>query len=117
MILFCCLIVTLTVRFIMNAYKLACISASISFLLFTNIPLCSGATSGVIHIVGMIVEDGCTINNSQQTVHIECFNDGKETETTAPINSSEINFPTGKVTGIKWLHANHDLGIMNVEYE
>jgi type 1 fimbria pilin len=48
----------------MNTYKLACILTSISFLLFTNIPLSSGATGSVIHIVGMVVEGSCTINNS-----------------------------------------------------
>ncbi|MHA7846755.1 hypothetical protein [Serratia sp. D1N4] len=100
----------------MNAKKFACISASISLLLLTSIPLANSATGGVINFRGAIVEGGCTINNSQRIVDIGCYNNGKMMHTTASINSSNIKFPSGKVSSIKWLNEKHTLGIMNVTY-
>ncbi|KFK94512.1 hypothetical protein IV04_20105 [Serratia sp. Ag1] len=100
----------------MNANKFACISASISLLLLTSIPLANSASSGVINFRGAIVDGGCTINNSQRVVDIGCYKDGKVINTTAPITASNIKFPSGKVSGIKWLNDKHTLGIMNVTY-
>lgn len=101
----------------MNAYKLACISASMSLLLLINIPLANSASSGVINFRGAIVAGGCTVNHSQSTVNISCYNDkGKVVHTTAPINSANVKFPSGKISSIKWLNPQHTLGIMNITY-
>lgn len=104
-------------RFPMNAYKLACISASMSILLLTNIPFANSDTGGVINFRGAIVSGGCTVNNSQSTIDVGCYNDnGKVVHTTASINSAGVKFPNGKVSSIKWLNAQHTLGIMNITY-
>ncbi|CNI00754.1 Uncharacterised protein [Yersinia pekkanenii] len=101
----------------MNACRFACISASISFLLLTYIPSASSATDGIITFTGAIVESPCSINNLQHAVDIECYRNGNNTHTITPLNSSQINFPGGKATGITWLNTAHTLGIMNVEYQ
>lgn len=101
----------------MSICKFACISASISLMLLANIPLANSASSGVIRFTGAIVEGGCSFNNTQRTVDIGCYNNGKETHTKASIKSSKINFTQGEVTGIKWVNASHTLGIMNVTYQ
>lgn len=101
----------------MNAKKFACISVSISLILLTTIPLANSAAGGVINFRGAIVEGGCTISNSQRTVDIGCYHDnGKVVHTVAPINSTSFNFPKGKVSSIKWINAQHTLGILNVTY-
>ncbi|WP_380675633.1 hypothetical protein [Serratia aquatilis] len=100
----------------MSTCKFACISASIGLMLLVSAPFASGASGGVIHFTGAIVDSGCTFNNTQRSVNIGCYKGGKEIQTKASINSSKINFAQGTVTGIKWLNTKHTLGIMNVSY-
>ncbi len=100
----------------MNVYKLACVSASLSVLLLAA-PFANSASGGVIRFTGAIVDGGCIINNSQRDVNIQCYDNGKKTNTVASINSSKINFPSGQVTNVKWLNTERTLGIMNVVYQ
>lgn len=100
----------------MNAKKFACISTSISLLLLTGIPFANSAAGGVINFRGSIVEGGCTMSNSQHTIDIGCYNNNKVVHTVAPINSTSINFPKGKVSSVKWVNAQHTLGIISISY-
>lgn len=103
----------------MNACKYACISASISLVLLASIPFANSASGGVINFVGTIVDGGCTIDNSKRAIDIGCYNDasGQVVHTSASINASQVKFPQGRAEKIKWLNANHTLGIMNVVYD
>lgn len=98
----------------MNTYKLTCVALLTTFLTFS--PYGISASNGVIHFSGAIVDSGCSVATSQQDVSVGCYNNGKTTYTKTSVHASKIDFPSGKISKIKWIDANKKLGIITVTY-
>lgn len=98
----------------MNTYKLTCVSLLTTLLAFS--PYGRSASTGVVHFSGAIVDSGCSVAMSQQDVSVGCYNNGKTTYTKTSVYASKIEFPSGKISKIKWIDANKKLGVMTVTY-
>lgn len=77
------------------------------------------APGGVIHFTGAIVEDVCTVENSQTHVAFSCYRDGKlNRQTLAVKHINEVSLKAAKATAqMQWLDNAHRLGVLQVDYQ
>lgn len=100
----------------MNIYTRYSIMASIASMSFYHLPMANAETGGVIHFSGAIVEDSCTIDNTDQDINIGCYRDGKDINIVLPISDSKSSFPQGEVHPVKWLNDSETLGLLKITY-
>ncbi|WP_337261720.1 MULTISPECIES: type 1 fimbrial protein [unclassified Serratia (in: enterobacteria)] len=79
-----------------------------------------GATSGVIHFVGAIVEGPCLVNVVNSSANTQCYRNGQnytDTQALASFNASSQELPLNLgTTEMKWVDQQKKLAIMTVVY-
>lgn len=78
-------------------------------------------STGVIHFVGVIVEDGCDVALEKNHVKTRCERNGKEESLSRPISQisstrpSELPVSVG-TSQLKWINESHTLGVFTINY-
>lgn len=77
-------------------------------------------STGVIHFVGRIVEDGCDVALEKNHVKTRCERNGKEESLSRPISqigTRPFELPISVGTSqLRWINENHTLGVVTINY-
>lgn len=94
-------------------------AAAGALLLVSLTAFAQKAPDGVIHFIGAVVEDACTVENSQTHVAFSCYRDGKFNRQTLAVNHmNEVSLKAANATAqMKWLDNAHRLGVLQVDYQ
>ncbi|GMQ39852.1 hypothetical protein EAI6_41040 [Enterobacter asburiae] len=98
----------------MKVLKKFCVCTS--FLIVAYSSVIDAESYGNISIKGTILNQACGHTVYGNLVKLDCGREDSGRVLDVTKKYSKVNFNTGRVTGIRWLSAEHRKGIVNVVY-